>query len=309
MENHRPKSNFAQIILAACAVITLIVTLLFNCNSEIEAPKVQVGKEEKLSNSNFKPEQKIAKVEQTLHEINSDSCIDLILKEDYFLFGGCTKELIKQKDFKLAISILESAKRQTINSKKIKNINSRINDVEICQKHGFDDARGAFHDKLTITYEGSKKGLVNKKGEILYAPIFQSINPADFSPLIEVKENNKIGFLNSDGEIITSTEFNSADPVTFSPMIIVNKGSLYGFIDRNGAIIHEPKFDDILFEHEGLIGIREYKGKWGFIDTLGNVKIDFKYSKVDDFKNGKAKVRLYDKEFEIDEKGERLSGG
>jgi len=46
--------------------------------------------------------------------------------------------------------------------------------------------------------------------------------------------------------------------------------------------------------------------KWGYIDKTGKQVIQLKYDYAEDFKNGKAKVKLDGEEFYIDKKGKKV---
>jgi hypothetical protein len=58
-----------------------------------------------------------------------------------------------------------------------------------------------------------------------------------------------------------------------------NKDFKYGFMDKTGKILIDTKYDDVRDFSEGLAAVKFTnslgESKWGFIDTAGNVKIDF----------------------------------
>lgn len=80
--------------------------------------------------------------------------------------------------------------------------------------------------------------------------------------------------------------------------------------------------DDIIFTYFGARDFSEElaavtlsppqaaKRYWGYIDTNGNVVIPYFFTEAGDFHNGKATVKsdLFDEEYEIDTKGNRIDG-
>lgn len=75
-----------------------------------------------------------------------------------------------------------------------------------------------------------------------------------------------------------------------------------GFIDTLGNYKIEPKFEDVRDFSEGLAAVK-HKSKWGFIDTSGNFIIDPVFTIVRNFNNGRAKVFIDNDWFFIDKKG------
>ncbi len=55
-----------------------------------------------------------------------------------------------------------------------------------------------------------------------------------------------------------------------------------------------------------MIGILK-EGRWGYIDTTGTIKISPRFSSIDYFEGGLAKVRKNQAEFIIDKKGNKVS--
>lgn len=92
-----------------------------------------------------------------------------------------------------------------------------------------------------------------------------------------------------------------------------------GFADLNGKVIINPNYDAALPFNEGLAAVcigceekseGEHKtwmgGKWGFVDSKGNVAVPIVYEKIiSDFTNGYAQVMLKGEILMIDKKGEK----
>ena len=306
---NRPKSNYAQMILALCAIITLIITTISVCSKSASNTQINHPKEE-LKNTSNSPiklpvERDIIESQPKLLEIDVENCVKELFEEDFLASWSCIQGLINNKEFDRAASILEIAKERTINKIKLKKFNSRLNDLDIIKKLRVDDAWGEFNDSLVVIMKKEKEGLTDKKGEIIFNTIFESVNPQDFQPIVEVKENGKIGFLMNSGKVIHSPRFSFANPQEYHPLISIHENKKVGFMDSLGNILYEPQFQEAMYASEGLIGVKK-KDKWGFINVNGKIVIDFKYNTVDYFRKGKTKVRINDKEFEIDKKGNKI---
>ena len=86
--------------------------------------------------------------------------------------------------------------------------------------------------------------------------------------------------------------------ISFAPVngySIIIKGTKRGFIDgKTLQVVIEPQYDDVQNFYEGVAAAQK-NGKWGYIDTKGNVVVDFKYESASPVKNGKAEVYEYRK--------------
>lgn len=79
-----------------------------------------------------------------------------------------------------------------------------------------------------------------------------------------------------------------------------------GFIDWEWAI--DPEYDGLVADTRfsgGLAAVKK-NGKYGFIDTKGNVKIDFAYTRAYDFSEGLAKVEQNGKVGFVNKNGETV---
>ena len=65
----------------------------------------------------------------------------------------------------------------------------------------------------------------------------------------------------------------------------------YGFFNRQGQVIAEPQFDEAHTFSEGLVPVKKDR-LWGYMDSNGNIVIDFKYTDARPFENGYAIVGL-----------------
>ncbi len=149
-------------------------------------------------------------------------------------------------------------------------------------------------DLVTISKYGAKLGFIDKSGNNVIKPQFDSVKY--FSNGLACVKKDKWGYLNSTGKMITDFKYDNARSFSEGLAAInapddfgINK---WGFIDKTGEITIPLKYEDVRDFHEGLAAFND-KGLWGFIDTKGNVVIKPLYSKVDDFSSGIAYVMMY----------------
>ena len=65
----------------------------------------------------------------------------------------------------------------------------------------------------------------------------------------------------------------------------------WGFIDKTGKLVIPCQWKKALWFSEGLAGVQDDNEKWGFIDKIGKVVIPFKWKIVNEFHNGLANVQ------------------
>ena len=82
----------------------------------------------------------------------------------------------------------------------------------------------------------------------------------------------------------------------------------YGLMDRNGVVIVEPEYDSPLMFYDGMAYARKGE-RFGYLNTRGELIIDYDYSWVTPFKEGIAAVGISEDEFWfINKRGEVMSG-
>jgi hypothetical protein len=169
-----------------------------------------------------------------------------------------------------------------------------------------------------------KMGYINKKGEEVIPFIFEYAG--DFSDGLACvsKGGRKYGYINVAGELVIPYKYSYAndfkngycqalimtgtktektgikgDPNYGKP--VTNEEYLSGLIDKTGREIIPIKYGGgmlsggpgVLEFSEGLIAVRENSSrKWGYFDANGKMVIPFKYSEVEGFKNGIARVEI-----------------
>lgn len=188
-----------------------------------------------------------------------------------------------------------------------------------------------------------KYGLKDKKGKIIITPKYDDIWSEENSNRIWVEVNNQWGLLDAKGkEVFPPKYYFSPKDIYYGKILrkgmfkggycracidakyVANviEGGKWGFIDSTFKEVVPFKYDAVAFFSDGLasvnLGGKYYHydadygftgGKWGFIDKTGNVVIPLVYDEIESgygFENGKAKVKLNEREFYIDKNGNEI---
>lgn len=70
-----------------------------------------------------------------------------------------------------------------------------------------------------------------------------------------------------------------------------NADGRWGYIDMTGKLVIPCQWKKALFFSEGLAGVQDDNEKWGFIDKTGKVALPFVWSNVQWFRNGRVRVQ------------------
>jgi len=88
----------------------------------------------------------------------------------------------------------------------------------------------------------------------------------------------------------TGHTFEDARPFSAEGYAAVRQNGLWGFIDTDGNVVIDFKFDDALSFGQHLAAV-EIDGLWGYISIIGQVVIAPEYLEAKSFSNGSAPVR------------------
>lgn len=151
-----------------------------------------------------------------------------------------------------------------------------------------------FSEGLTaiVDIETGRVGYIDKKGEIKIPAVYYSATSFNEGVAFVGRQNDYV-MIDTTGKIIGQNfvAINGYYSRFSNNRACVQKGFVYGYINKNGKFVIEAKFDEADDFSEGLAAVK-MDGKWGFIDTLGNVKIDFKFSnKPNSFMNGRSFIQ------------------
>ncbi len=166
-----------------------------------------------------------------------------------------------------------------------------------------------------------KCGFIDKSGKFVIAPTIENNNMGSFNDygLSTLIVNSKCGLVDVKGNIILDPKFDRPSerfiynndarslPSKFfnfdvNGLAKVKKEGKYGFIDTAGNIILEPQFDEIMdFDANGLARVKD-GGKYGLIDKTGKILFKPIFDEVGDFaSNGLAPAKVMEEKI-IDNK-------
>ena len=146
----------------------------------------------------------------------------------------------------------------------------------------------------------------NREGKKLYDPIFDNVDPLNFSPLYCTEIAGKFGFLDESGKEIYPVEIDEIDFENYSPLRMFKKDDKYGFFDENGETIFKPTFNEIKRVWTETIIVKKDK-KWGAIDLDGKFKLETQFDNLTyNTTYNSFKALEGEKEYFFDDKGIRI---
>lgn len=164
--------------------------------------------------------------------------------------------------------------------------------------------------------------VVDKNGEQMsnafynYPITYHNGRALIYEPNRQAFWENVYGVINTYGDTIVQPTYKHLSNFSDYLCMASVDGQLYGYIDVHGDWAIQPTlelgplfkmngeydFSDKDFS-EGLVGV-EKEGKYGFMNTKGEVKIDYQFGSVGKFKDGLASVQIDGKYGFIDVNGD-----
>lgn len=112
---------------------------------------------------------------------------------------------------------------------------------------------------------------------------------ADPDPLFRIREGRKVGFINRSGQVVIAPKFETAEDFS-EGLARVYVGSEAGFIDRTGKFVIKPIYTTAT-NFEGGRSLVSKEGKYSLIDKQGNTIAEIPYRVLGDFHAGLATVQ------------------
>lgn len=123
-------------------------------------------------------------------------------------------------------------------------------------------------------------------------PIFDSVDVLTEN-LMKVEKNGRYGLCDYKGNSVVDCLYDDFPHFKDGYTLLIQDGSVIGSVSMTGTVI---KFENAYqvdmnypYYSEGLLGVKS-NGRWGYIDTKGNVVISFKYRNALPFMKGLASV-------------------
>jgi hypothetical protein len=149
-----------------------------------------------------------------------------------------------------------------------------------------------FHEGLAFFEKDEKLGVVNKMGEIIVEPSYDSNTSTIMSfyedGIARVCKNDKYGFIDKKGKEMIPCVYEDVKRVS-EGLIGVKKDGKYGFVDKKGQVIIPFEYEDVTIFSEGLSAV-EKDGKYGYINKKGETVIPFIYDYANPFEGDATSV-------------------
>lgn len=152
--------------------------------------------------------------------------------------------------------------------------------------------------------ENKKWGYVDENMNVVIEPKFE--NATAFSEGIGlVEEDNKYRYISKDGDYIFDNAYYYATPFC-GGAAIVEEDDKDILIDYDGRKLCEIDEDIYVYEFVDGIAAFEKNGKYGYMDTRGNILVKAKYEYCENFINGVAIVKDSDNYYLIGRNGKKI---
>ena len=156
-------------------------------------------------------------------------------------------------------------------------------------------------DFLLGVSDHGKRGYIDKDLQIVIEPQFD-YGHGFREGLADVERNEKCGYIDRTGRVVLDFQYDLARPFVdgFAEVIKDNRTML---INQAGEEIRGSRTESYGFFSEGLCTVRSGSGKYGYVDTNGNIAIRPAFDVAEDFSDGLAIVAAGGKWGLIDKHG------
>jgi len=142
------------------------------------------------------------------------------------------------------------------------------------------NAKDFIGGKAVVKKKG-KYGVISMQNEWLLKPRFKAISIYEKDSVIVCRTKKGYVLVDFFGKKISNKKYKKMLDFKHG-YAFYKEGSYYGIINNKGVEITEPTYQMAQDFSEDLAGVK-YKGKWGFIDTIGNTVIPCIYNSVEPF--------------------------
>ena len=153
------------------------------------------------------------------------------------------------------------------------------------------------HDDLYIfgaeahNYEPARYGLVNSEGKEIYVGNFPLKDNGH--TVWEINDQGKYGLISYQGERILPTKYDTVSALQEGVVYSFEKDDHYGIMNRDGEILVDldNNFQELYTMSDHYLGVK-IDDKYGFVDTLGRLRIANRYDSITHFENSMAAIKL-----------------
>ncbi|WKN32378.1 WG repeat-containing protein [Porifericola rhodea] len=153
------------------------------------------------------------------------------------------------------------------------------------------------HDNLYIfstdayRYESARHGLVDSEGNEIYVGSYPLIDNGH--TVWEVNEQGKYGLLTYNGKRILDTKYDTISALQEGTVYTFEKEGHFGILNRDGEVLVDldNNFQDLYPMSNHYLGVK-IEDKFGFVDTLGRLRIANRYDSISRFQSNMAAIKL-----------------
>lgn len=157
---------------------------------------------------------------------------------------------------------------------------------------------------LSAYYENGLWGFISVGGNVVIEPVYEEVSDFDGS-FIRVCKDGKWGVITKDNKSIFPCQYDSISPFTEGIALAVANGARF-YLYNTGKVKALPSTYEFGEFSDGFARIRDTKrGKWGYVDVKGNIRVNPQFDTASDFKAGHAVVTLKGKTYSINKAGDK----
>lgn len=153
------------------------------------------------------------------------------------------------------------------------------------------------HDNLYIfsaeahKYEPARYGLVDSQGQEIYVSHFPLKDNGH--TVWEINDQGKYGLISYQGERILPTKYDTISALQENVVYTFEKDGHYGIMNRDGEILVDldNNFQELYKMSDHYLGVK-IEDKYGFVDTLGRLRIANRYDSITHFESNMAAIKL-----------------
>lgn len=227
-------------------------------------------------------QEKLQKIEKSENQFNLRESVEYHQLEELKRDGLLTEEEFQEKITKLKNK--SNSKNSSI-STTIPPINAKLISFK-----GYQKAKQIYYKALTEDSSTMMNNLMKRFEEIFK---------------IEGGDDSKLFVEEVIAQLEGMQDIKIMSPFKDHIALIMDSQMNYGYIDNNYDFIAKPKFQfaEEFWEDLALVRLDD---KFGYINAKGETAISFLYDDATAFENGRAKVKIGKKNFQIDKKGNRV---
>lgn len=152
------------------------------------------------------------------------------------------------------------------------------------------------------TLRGTKYGYINSRGRLTIKPQFDYAQSFQNSGLAVVERDRKQGLIDSFGRYVVKPKYETILDFSEGRAVVLDKGR-FKIIDEGGREVTSKDYSFISNFSDGrAYFVAEYSQEqslYGYLDRQGGEVIPARYMEANDFKDGKALVKLKENEYAL----------